>query len=56
MKQYYVRLICNKEPNKNEVSYLSHKSRTTWGKRTAKKHAEEFIAKHGQHTYQLEEA
>lgn len=48
--KYYVRL----KTDHNTVSYLLHKDRTKWCKRTAKKHAEEFVAKHPEHTYQLE--
>lgn len=52
--KYYVRLICNKEPNMGESCYLTFRDKTKWCKRTALKHAKEFIAKNPDYTYQLE--
>ena len=52
--KYYVKLINQTEPNVNEVCYLTFRNKTTWCRKIAKKHAEEFIKNFPDYTYKLE--
>ena len=52
--KYYVRLIYIGKELKIQIAYLTFRDKTKWCKRTALKHAKEFIAKNPDYTYKLE--
>lgn len=52
--KFYIRLINHKEPNENQISYLTHKDKVKFCKTTALKYAQEFITDFLHYTFQLE--